>query len=69
MLAATSSTVTGRSKCFWLPSGNVITGMKLLVHVVNEKGRSRRETALRRSGRRGWDRTSDHHHVKVMLYH
>ena len=21
------------------------------------------------SGRREWDRTTDHHHVKVMLYH
>ena len=22
-----------------------------------------------RDGRREWDRTTDHHHVKVMLYH
>ena len=22
-----------------------------------------------KSGRREWDRTTDHHHVKVMLYH
>src|ERR1700730_12224398 len=27
------------------------------------------KSALQKDGRREWDRTTDHHHVKVVLYH
>ncbi len=53
MLRATSATVIGPSKVRWAPSGSVTTGTG----------------SPSRNGRRDWDRTSDHHHVKVMLYH
>ena len=34
------------------------------------KKRASEETlVLQRIGRREWDRTTDHHHVKVVLYH
>ena len=69
MLAATPATVTGWSKLRWLPSGSVITGMRKRLRLNQKRALPRCENALVRIGRREWDRTTDHHHVKVVLYH
>ena len=38
--------------------------------MAKQKKRASEETlVLQRFGRREWDRTTDHHHVKVVLYH
>ena len=38
-------------------------------HLGHFRATSKLLMSLRKNGRREWDRTTDHHHVKVMLYH
>jgi hypothetical protein len=40
-----------------------------MIQLIQEKGRPNAWAPWFITGRREWDRTTDHHHVKVMLYH
>ena len=81
MAAANSATVTGWGNSRRLPSGSVILTGMLHTLLSGDRYEGPRKlgllkltqrpglTGVLQSGRREWDRTTDHTHVKGVLYH